>query len=78
MRRIGVVDFGKRAKAIAGDGLRLGFKKSAGSQFVLINAEMRERKRAEKPAPDCSLMIGSVAIARATGVVRYITWLSRA
>src|SRR5579871_4269946 len=66
---LGVEDFGESTEAVACNGLRQRFEETERVGLVLVDAVMREGERTERPAPNGTLVIGGVAIARAAAKV---------
>src|SRR5262249_24342014 len=63
-----VENFNSAAETVVAKLIGKGFEKGSRSNGVVIHTQVRQNKRTKQPAPDCSLMVGSVAFARATSV----------
>src|SRR2546430_15969287 len=62
-RLFAIVDFGQGTQSVEIDCLELWLEESSRRSSVLVDAEMREGERTEKPAPGCTLVIRSIALA---------------
>src|SRR5260370_272311 len=52
-------------------------KKAQGRFAIVVNAIVCDSKRAEQPAPDCALMIRSIAITGASAVMAAVSGFAR-
>src|SRR5205823_8173150 len=62
-RLFAIVDFGQTAQSVEIQRRELWLEESSRRSVVLVDAEMRESERTEEPAPDCALVIRSIAFA---------------
>ena len=68
--------FAQRPEAMRGDLVPKWLKKALRCPRISVDAQMRYNKGSHQPAPDRPLMIGPVALARASSVVSLITRFS--
>jgi hypothetical protein len=68
VRSITVENFRERSDAVRVNRSCERLQKSECGRAVLVNPVVRERKWAEQPAPDGSLMVGGITLAQPTGI----------
>src|SRR5258706_13919389 len=76
-RWIAVKNFARCAEAGGRDMLQHRFEKRCSNRRILMDVQVRQRERAQQPAPDCPLMIGGIAFFRLTRIPPAVARLAR-
>src|SRR4029077_11209934 len=75
--RVAIEDFAERAEPVRINLTSERLEKAQGRSAISVDAEMRQRKRPEQPAPHSTLMIGGIALPRSARVAALVPGLAR-